>query len=419
MAFSVKKGTFTAPAVAGTITVTPGFQIKALIVWGGTQTAEGIVADQIGCLGYATGIAAGDQRTIGWNNDDDVAATAMAELWSDAVLAVPTLAAGTLIRGVLSAIGATTFDINFTTTVSGAIFHYLALGGADLTNAKLVLFTTPAATGNFDITGAGFQPDAVLFVQSTEVALGATQIIRVGWGGALSSAARWAESIRASWNVTMTAQMDFIRRQHTDRCLTILQSDTTVRMDADFVSFLADGCRVNYLTIGSQGLGAALFLQGGQYAVGALSAPTGAPPLNNDVNVGFTPIGLFVASYGQIADNVAVGYLDSGAHVGGGDGTDEGTAGSTGKDAVFNTQCDSSTVTTKAIRTLIAANPATVDGEADHFFPAGGAPANNFRLTWTDTPVVAAEVCYMAFGDAAAEPDELAAGRRTMFGTLP
>jgi hypothetical protein len=422
MPFSVKKGTFTAPAVAGTITVTPGFQIKALIVFGNNQTAEGIAAGQVGSYGLASGTAAGKQRALGWNSDDNVATTDTARMWTDAIIGVPDLAGGTLIRGVLSAIGATTFDINFTTTVSGAIFHYIALGGADLTDADLILYTTPTATGNFDITGTTFTPDVVLFLQSIEVALGSGNVsIVVGWGAAESSSKRWAHTHQASHGQTMTAQMNFLRSQYTTQCVRLVESDTAITLSADFVQFLSNGGRVNFTAVDTVGLlGAALFLRGGQYEVGAVSAPTGAPPLNNDVNVGFPPVGLFLSSYGQIGDNVAARYVDSGQHLGGGDGTDEGTQGSTGKDATLNTQTDRSTVTTKAIRTLTAANPATVDGEADHFFPAGGAPANSFRLTWTDTPAVAAEICYVAFGDAAAaEPDELAAGRRVMFGTLP
>ena len=44
---------------------------------------------------------------------------------------------------------------------------YLALGGDDLTNVFIGNKAFPEATGNYDVTGVGFQPDAVLMAGLT------------------------------------------------------------------------------------------------------------------------------------------------------------------------------------------------------------------------------------------------------------
>jgi len=404
MALQFKQGTFTAPASPGVVTVTPGFQAKVIIVFGGTLTAGGIGVDSPLFFGMASSTSVSEQHCMSSNNDDNVATTDnVTALSSSAILFVNTpvfnYPSSLMLVASISAIGSTTFDVDFSTTTSGVIIHYIALGGADLTDAKVMSFPFPIVTGNFDVVGAGFTPDAAIFLGGTLGGGGVlTSNVRWGVGAAKSSSVRWATSINAVDGATMTGTMNFIRRQRTDRCLTCLTDDTTLLFDADFVNFTSDGCTLNALTSpGSTKECQVLFLKGGQYAVGASAACT-TSNCNQDVSVGFTPVGIVLVATGQIA-NTNVRDLDCNLHFGGGDGTNEGTSGISGDDAALNTRCDQTTVTTKAIRLLTAANPATVDGEADHSLTA---VANSFRLTWTNPPAAASQICYVAFGDAVA-----------------
>jgi hypothetical protein len=102
---------------------------------------------------------------------------------------------------------------------------------------------------------------------------------------------------------------------------------------------------------------------------------------------------VFLATDNEAAS--ALDATDADLHIGGGDGTSQGTASLIEADAVLNTEADSSTVTTKALRTLVPGATATVDGEADLDLAA---VTNGFRLSWTDALAQASQICYLAVG---------------------
>jgi hypothetical protein len=194
----------------------------------------------------------------------------------------------------------------------------------------------------------------------------------------------------------MEANQDSVTRQSSDSIYGTLISGTTEDSAADYNGGIANGFQLDVTnappaahTVGY------LCLKGGSYAVGAFNASTSVNG-TNDVNVGFVPEAAMFSTW-SLATSASI-TSDAQMNLGAAtyDGT-EGFAGSTNDDAIEPTQCDSVTSTTKAIGSLIEGGTATVDSEADSDLTGTGG-ANTFRLTWTDPPAVAAEVCYIAFG---------------------
>lgn len=391
MALSMKQGKFTVTAGTGNKVVTGvGFQPIAVMLLSDSATAEGITADLQGSLGWFTGSGA-QSRSVFWKSDDNAATTQTFRAYS----------ASGLVRASSNVLTFVSFDAGGFTlnaaTDQTVDLYYLALGGSDLTNALVGEFTSPGATGNQDITSVGFQPDVVLLMAATLTVTSdsAASGLQISLGAATSSSARWAFAINAANGVSMTTTVDAMRHQRTDACILGLTNTATIDMQADFVGMLSNGFTVNWTDLpgtASQ-LISYLALKGGQYKVGAC---TGAGA-STDVVTGFVPTGLFLQSWNAAASNTITASCV--INIGGGDGTSEGTISGFEVDAVLNTQADRSNVSTKALRTLIGGDPATVDGECDHDFTS---VTDGFRLTWTDTLTALTEICYVAMGSNAA-----------------
>jgi hypothetical protein len=102
-------------------------------------------------------------------------------------------------------------------------------------------------TGNQDITAdlGDLTPAAALFTIVAATADGTPADHAVmGTGAATSTSERWAIAGSAEHNVGTT---DCYRRMETDRCVLILNpADGTVDGEADFVSFITNGVRINW-----------------------------------------------------------------------------------------------------------------------------------------------------------------------------
>lgn len=398
MALSVKKATLTAPAATGNQSYTGvGFQPKAIIFFWTGQTAEGIAANARVGIGWATGNLDADASS--WVAMDNLSSTDTARRQSatSCIRGASAITSEDPLSAALVSFNADGFTLNWAATVSGTIIHYLALGGSDPTNAFADSFNSNTVTGNQAVTGVGFQPDVVLLLATSQVApVGADVHAKFSLGCMQSTTKRWALALTADDAISMTAAMDAETLQRTDSCFLSLNSPA-LDSRADFVSMNADGFTINWIDAPATAIVIGyLALKGGQFDVGAVAACT-TNNCNNDVTVGFTPTGLLLSTLNRIGGTTNV--INAANYIGGGDGTSEGTAGAIQQDAVLNTRADSTTVTTKAIRTLAPADAATLDGEADHSLSA---VTNGFRLTWTtQAPLVAIEVCYLAVGSSA------------------
>lgn len=402
MAFLYEVGSFTktvvaAPLAQQTVTLVNGsLTPKAVILWSAGKTATGFVAGQQFAVGISDGTT---DRTVVVAADDAAATSQSGRLGAAKALALlsdgaPTLAA----ECDVTAFGAGTFALDWTTNdLNATIIHYCVLGGADLTNAIVVENTFGRTTaGTQDYTNVGFQGDFVFLLPLSLTAAGTSaNWFGTGIGAAVSSSARWAISAGVEDGVTMnfTAKT----RQVTNMCMTGLDAEgDAVTLEADFSAWLSNGFRLNWTDPPgtSTNLFYALVLKGGQYAVGAFNKNAdGSPPDAQDVSLAFDPVGVLLGSGGKTA---AAGLAaDSNLSLGGSDGTrHKGIWGST-KDATISTQADSRTADVAS--TLNTAGTPTNDSEAT--VALGTA---KFSPTWNPNNAVAVEVCYAAFGSAAA-----------------
>lgn len=402
MAFQTKQGTFAKATGAAPVSqdITGlGFQPKVLILWCTKQTAEGFAAGMSFTIGFSDGTNEFSPSVAGDDNVDP-SNTIRAFVTNKALYINNTSGSIDSTCDANLTVVTNGFRITWTTNSANAyIIHYLALGGTDLTNVKVNNDTMPAVVGNKSFTGVGFQGDCILLIGSLGTAVGNFGGAVMCLGSAVSSTSRWAVSINAKDNEIMAAQLDCKRHQRTDRCLLQLSTAGVLRAGADFVSWDSDGFTLNFIAAVAADIFGYLVLKGGQYAVGAFNKCT-TLNCNNDVNVGFTPVGLTLESWGRAASTTI--SADGELSLGGSDGTNESTAWTEHLDGTLNTSADQSAVSTKVLR--LANGPSTIKAECDADLTT---VSNSFRTTWTTNDGGSEEICYAAFGSAAA------AGRTT------
>jgi len=405
MALQVYQGTLQSPTATGSQSYTGvGFQPKAILFFSGALAADGYAA------GMGPGIGAyaqSEQASIGartWSisSTDNVSTTATASIQNAAVICVPNPATTTtdLLNATMTSLNADGFTLNWVTVQATARnVHYLALGGTDLTDAFLGRFTNATATGNQAYTGTGFQPDAIIFFHAFGAAGASHSASASQWGigVAVSSTQRWAFGSNARNAQTMTGNQDAMHLQRADSCIVRLDTLSALFYRADFVSMDANGFTLNWLNTNTGGTETFYYLalKGGQYAAGANNKPTGAATANQDVSLPFVPTGLFLGSSG-LATSTSI-IADQEYSLGASDFTRESALWFEYRDVLLPTEANTSTVGTKALR--LATGATTTNAECDSSINGSG-----FRLAWTTNNAVAAEICYLAMGDAVVDP---------------
>ena len=399
MAFNAKKGTITCPASTGNHSTTDwafADPPKAALFWGTKQTAAGIADDQVQYIGAAT--SSTQRWCFSAFADDGVTTTDTGNYQSltSCIRAHATSGTAAVVADFVS-MNSDGFTVNFTTVTSGVIIHYLALGGSDITNAKAGSISIAATISTQDFTDPAFTPDLTMLAwcrRNDQPFDTFNSNSFLGYGVGLSSSVRWCTNIAALDAQTMESLQACRATQRTDNIY--LSGASTIDGLADYNGGIANGFQLDVtdapFTAHTVGY---LCLKGGSYAAGALTASTSVNG-TNDVDVGFVPEAAMFSTW-SLATSTTI-TADAQMNLGAAtyDGT-EGWAGSTDDDAIEPTQADSVTSTTKAIGSLIEGATATLDSEADSDLTGVGG-ANTFRLTWTNPPAVAAEVCYIAFG---------------------
>ena len=115
-------------------------------------------------------------------------------------------------------------------------------------SVKSGTFEHPATTGNYSISGVGFQPKVLLLWHVNKASgFGADSHLQVGMGAATSSSARWAV-LAASKDAVATSVA--FRRSTASGCLLGVSTVTgAINLAADFVSFDGDGFTLNATTV--------------------------------------------------------------------------------------------------------------------------------------------------------------------------
>lgn len=419
MALNVQKGTVAAPAATGnqTISLASNFDPKAIIVWTTGQTADARL-NANGRLGYGFGtyrgaavqqnyqtafsVDNGTSSSCAWGANT----TAMLKLFS---AVTPTVAINVSL--VSMSLGATSNVIlNFVTTLSGAVIHYMILGGSDIADAQAGNFTTSTAVATQDVTiAAGFgQPDLMMFHTTGHTGnadTGANNICQ-GFGFAKSDTERW---FSAFVDTTAAATMVCGATQRAV-ALIAMGGTTSVESEADLsakANWPTDGFQLSY---GNQAASLEqvyyLALKGTfTSTVGNTTIPTaGAPQTQNLALASGTPVGaLFVDWPGptQAASVVDTTHADlGGLMLGGTDGTNEGCAGWTQDDGNASAATGVTHSTAKVFQGVTAdstlANPPILNSEAD-----ASISGSNVVMTWSDTDTVARAYGYVLFGQSA------------------
>lgn len=274
--------------------------------------------------------------------------------------------------------------------------NYLALGGISLTNAVSGRFTAAGtAPVDQDITGVGFQPDFVLMFGSSIATNppGTAVSTRMALGAAVSSSqqAAWAGVSRN--NVGTMAAGSYCT---SGECYADTDSLATAISDrADFVSFLADGFRINWVERPNAVRVFYLALKGGNYRVDNLLTRTDGADIV-ETGFGFQPTSALFISHGQAEsasdtiqtqDRLSIGAFSSLTDRGVQAILDEnGTADSEVTTAI---EFDATYVNIKA--------DSTIDGLMD----VKSIDADGFTMVMDDADPSAAFVWYLAFGPAA------------------
>ena len=394
MAFSIKSGTLNVPGATGDQAITGvGFQPKAVLFYYTLQTSDGTAVDFQWGIGAMTATGTGNQWAVSANSADAAASSDNDSRTSNAAcITYINASASTVLAATCVSLDSDGFTINWSVVTSGVDVHWVAFGGADLTNAKAGTFnksittTVPVAQS---VTGVGFQPEAILFCTTRQAQdAGNTTGTRFGLGAAISSSSRWTNSYFGTGG---SATMNTGYYQRTSLCLSILGTNA-VEAEADFTSMDADGFSVSWSTNDASARRIHyLAFNGGQYALGSFNQATSTGN-QATTGVGFTPTGLFLTSVNQasattVGDNLrhSIGFGVSSSDrrsIWGGD-----------RDNVADAIADHDSDTTKIIKMMTEGTP-TTDAAADLVT----LDSDGFTLNWTTADATARQILYMAFG---------------------
>jgi hypothetical protein len=394
MAFSTFVGTITQPAATGNQSYTGvGFQPKAIILWLCKQTADGTSANLCYGVGMATGTA--NRATVALSSEDVVTTSNCDGRHDNAhCLTLIDTAAAVVAEADFVSFDADGFTLNWTTTDATArVVAYLALGGSDLTNAKVVQIQSPGATGNQSTTGVGFQPDCIIaLTRSNDTAPPATSALSMfSMGFGTSSSARACTSATSQ---DAQATSNTWRSQIATGIIRGINVGGTDRLVADVVSMDSDGFTLNYSVDTVARYIWVLCLKGGQYKVGVETQKT-ATGTKATTGVGFTPTGLLMLSANNTANTGIVAHhrVTIGA-----------TSGTANRATVWNGDQDNAALMiannnldTNACMKMMTENTlaaAITNAEAD----LSSFDSDGFTLNWGTADATAREFIYLAMG---------------------
>jgi hypothetical protein len=394
MAVQAFKGVFTKRTGTGAQAVTGvGFTPKAVIFWWVNQTAHGLVDTgariSFGFDDGTNGVATGH------HSSDNVATTDTSRAFSstnslilyDADETVDSL-------GAIQSMDADGFTVNWSTAAgsAGVLIHYLAIGGDDA-SAFAGHFISRSGTGDQAVTGVGFEPEGLLFLEELWTTVSAVQD---SYGGALFGAAtasnQWAAIADTADNQNPSIT---IRQLISTAC--ILKNPISGNVHrASLVSMDADGFTVNWSANATQGAVAYLALRGATFAAGTFTqrTTTGTHSITTPT---MTPRAVLLCSIGHAAstDRQNQNRLSLGASDGGRQGVawvgDEYNVTPT-RGAVFSSATDA----------VVAIDTVAATGSASTIAARGqvtALQAGRFVVNWSVVDATARQVAYFAIGD--------------------
>ncbi|MGH7745429.1 MAG: hypothetical protein ACREQ5_11645, partial [Candidatus Dormibacteria bacterium] len=290
------------------------------------------------------------------------------------------------------------FTLNFSKVDANArLINYIALGGADLTNAFVKQIQGPGATGDQAYTGVGFKPDAIISMSSGDGTTPASSetTTETKWFGFATASAQ---------EVSYASVVGGPNRQQLAK---IVAKDAS--MYATLKSMDSDGYTFNWSAVSGKFF-YVLALKGGQYAVGTFLQPTVTGNHADVTGLAFQPTGVILASVGAAAS--ATDHTTSPAAISVGAASDSSSMGSIWNGGTTGGIMDNNTSTAEVIQTITSGSSPTVTGAAELVsFDSGG-----FTNHWTTADGTAREIIYFAMGSSKITSQFLEPGGDTDFG---
>jgi hypothetical protein len=400
----VKVGSFTKRQGIGDQQVTGvGFRPKALILFGTTQEASGFAGGYQMSLGFSDGVNYGAIGGWSWNHrlGSDADCAQVDESGNPAALlyveTIGNIAASATVRSFDS----DGFTLSWDVDEGGDqwIVHYLAIGGDELTNAKVgMLDANNADTGEVPYQGLGFQPDIVLFLGVRYRTNPPHPNFPLNLSLGFATDGDHQGTVAVASEDSGRNPTDTWRYQQTSKCIAFLSPiDGEVESEAEFVSMDADGFTLNWTDAASEDRSFYyMALKGGSYYVGEETQRTGTPGTKATTGVGFRPTGLFLASFNRAPSsaNESDNRLSIGATSGQG-GQATVWVGDT-DDVWDDTHADNATYTTKTLALCDSDSPTSYDAAADlSTFDSDG-----FTLNWSKVDSSERQFLFVGFGSA-------------------
>lgn len=399
MALQATASVISAPASTGASADTSiGWQPKGMLSFYGNQTATGSAAHAH--IGIGMTSSGAEDLSHYFNSKDASASSAVVRSNLTTAFLKTTVEGATTARctATMTSLDATGFTTNFSATVSGAKFPYLAIGGSDVTNSAAGQVAMTTGTTNFSVTGLSFQPDIVFLSVVLLTTTGtASNNNSLSFGVAKSTSARWAVGIKSR---NAQATMNTSRAFTSDSCLIVLQSTGDTIIDKiDFVSFNSDGFTLSHPTAsGSAYLVNYLCFKGGQWKVGNFSQATSTGN-QSTTGVGFQPVGVLFAHASDATDQTGGTGATATARIGIGAATSSTNRQAIwmgDEDAAADSKCDSRYATDKCILMYDEAGGGapTALAEADYV----SNDSDGFTINWSTADATARKIGYVAFG---------------------
>ena len=418
MALQSFVGSFNTGTGAATTTVVVtgvGFVPKSIIFWwSGRSESTDTIGRASHVRGFGVANSATDRRAI-VNKVVDAAANADTQRAHDNAACILSVSVAAAIDGQIDL---QSMDADgFTLVVDDAMpldlrVNFMALGGDSLTNVQSGQFQAATVTGNQDITGVGFQPDFVMVfgIEYATAPPSATGYAPFLIGAAVSSS---QQGILVTASEDTVSTMDTFSYCTDDEFIANSSAeDTSIETRADFVSFLSDGFRINWIEIIA---GARyhhyLALKGGNYVVGNLLTQTDTVTDIVESGFGFQPSGAMFFSAGVAKSTNDVSSNNDRVSIGAFSGVS--TRGAQGTLDEYN--LTDSEVTTAIEFDEVYVNIKT-DSTIDGLMDVKSIDSDGFTMIMDDADPAQAFVWYIAFGAAAAAggviPQAMASYRR-------
>jgi len=406
VALSAKVGAFNTGTGTSNIVVSDvGFLPKAILFWWSGRTGT---VDAQGRESHFQGFGAATATTERWactSNDIDAAAAQDASTAKTATGCLLSVSAAGAVDGKADL--ASLDSGGFTLSVSDAFprdqrVHYLALGGADLTNAKAGEFGGNTGTPPYNeaITGVGFLPDLLLFAMGGDTAtagdVAAATFGAIGIGAARTTSERGVIAFASDEG---SATMDTEGYGYTAECHAIGNSTAggSIIIRGTFVSMDSDGFTLQRLEQGTVRQRFYLALKGGSYKVGNnVTSVTGAATVV-DSGFGFTPRFGFFFSACRATSTQDVGTAPWHMSVGGATGpTERGAQGTISRSGIADAVVGTAVEHDAVYVSQTDATPPAIDGLMDvQTFDSDG-----WTLVMDDGDGAARRYFYIAGGDA-------------------